>query len=390
MPDPSPVLLMARELGQGGTERQLATIARTLDRSRFTPHVGCFHGEGFRAAELRASGVPILELPVRSLLSGSLISGAARMSRYLRRNGIRLVHAFDVPMNLFAVPMARLFGVPLVLSSQRAHRDLTPGLTRHLLRFTDRMVDALVVNSAAVRRQLIEEDRVPPSLLRLCYNGIDTSVFYPAVTPRPEVLRGASLVIGVICALRPEKDLPTLLKAFAQVRGEREGLKLLVVGSGPVLPQIEKLRDDLHLTEDCIFEPSTADVADWLRAIDIFVLPSLSEALSNSLMEAMACGCCVVASRVGGNPELIADGESGCLFPAGDAGALSTVLHRLIDSDTLRRGLAAAAARRMRAQFSLEAATAKMESVYATLLAELRSSSRDASSRDTGKGSRAC
>src|ERR1035441_2967868 len=95
-----PVLLMARELGLGGTERQLAEIALALDRREFEPHVGCFTGGGFRAQDLRAAGVPILELGVRSLGSGSAVAGARRMGAYLARNEIRLVHAFDVPMDL--------------------------------------------------------------------------------------------------------------------------------------------------------------------------------------------------------------------------------------------------------------------------------------------------
>ena len=168
---------MARELGLGGTERQLAETALSLDRERFEPHVGCFTDGGFRAKELRAAGVPILELGVRSLVSGSAVAGAQRMGAYLARHGIELVHAFDVPMDLFAVPVARWYRTPVVLSSQRAHRDLTPGGTRQLLRVTDRMVDGIVVNSRAVARTLTEEDGVPASMVRLAYNGLDTSVF---------------------------------------------------------------------------------------------------------------------------------------------------------------------------------------------------------------------
>ena len=101
---------MARELGLGGTERQLAETALALDRAQFEPHVGCFTDGGFRAKELREAGVPILELGVRSLVSGSAVAGARRMGAYLARHGIGLVHAFDVPMNLFAVPVARCYG----------------------------------------------------------------------------------------------------------------------------------------------------------------------------------------------------------------------------------------------------------------------------------------
>src|SRR6266568_3248136 len=104
-----PVLLMARELGLGGTERQLAEIALALDRERFQAHVGCFTDGGFRAGELREAGVPILELGVRSMVSRTALAGTRRMGAYLAHHGIGLVHAFDVPLDLFAVPVARWY-----------------------------------------------------------------------------------------------------------------------------------------------------------------------------------------------------------------------------------------------------------------------------------------
>ncbi len=110
--------------------------------------------------------------------------------------------------------------------------------------------------------------------------------------------------------------------------------------------------------------PRNATSSPWLRAIDIFVLPSLSEALSNSLMEAMSTGCCPVASEVGGNPELVEDGRSGLLFPAGDSRALAACLTRLLEDPALRRDLAGAAAVRMRTHFSRAAAVRTMASIY--------------------------
>src|SRR5205085_3395064 len=96
-----PILLMARELGLGGTERQLTEIARTIDREQFAPHVGCLHAEGLRGAELEAAGVPIARFAVRSLYRPSTIRAAREMGRYLKQHRIQLVHTYDVPMNLF-------------------------------------------------------------------------------------------------------------------------------------------------------------------------------------------------------------------------------------------------------------------------------------------------
>ncbi|MGI8988825.1 MAG: glycosyltransferase family 4 protein [Bryobacteraceae bacterium] len=357
------VLLMAHQLNLGGTERQLTEIAKALDRARFEPHVGCFHSEGIRADELRAAGVPILRLPVTSFLSASAISGAMQLRRYIRDRKIDLVHTFDVPLNVFGVPVARMSRAPVVVSSQRAHRDLTPGLYHRLLRITDRLVDAVVVNCEFMRRHLIDDDHVPERLIRLCYNGIDLEVFRPGIKPgRSEIS------IGVVCALRPEKGLDTLLKAFTLVYAKNSGLKLVLVGDGPSKSALQAQAARLGILDACTFAPTTSRVADWLRGFDIFVLPSLSEALSNALMEAMACGCCVVASRVGGNPELTGEDERGLLFNAGDSAQLAAALERLIASPELRADLAAKASGFIHSGFSLEASAQRMGAIYDGLL----------------------
>jgi glycosyltransferase involved in cell wall biosynthesis len=121
------------------------------------------------------------------------------------------------------------------------------------------------------------------------------------------------------------------------------------------------------LGTDCTFVPATGQVAEWLHAIDIFVLPSRSEALSNSLLEAMACGCCPVASRVGGSVELIHHGENGMLFEAGDVDQLSNVLETLVERRGLREQLAARA-RSTAEQFSIGASARRMEEIYAELI----------------------
>jgi glycosyltransferase involved in cell wall biosynthesis len=356
-------MLMVRALGMGGTERQAAEVARSLDRRKFRVHVACFH-EGFRAEELRKAGVPILRLPVRSFLSPGAVSAAWTLGRYLRRERIRLVHTFDYPLNCFGVPVARAFRIPVVLSSQRADRALNPPLYRRLLRMTDRMVDGIVANCAAIRRHLIVEENVPPELIHVCPNGIDTSVFHPAGRARPLAVADASLVIGVVCVLRPEKGLTTLLEAFAAVRELESGLRLVLVGSGESYDELRALSQKLGISAQCHFEPAVGDVASWMRGIDIFVLPSLSEALSNSLMEAMACGCAAIASDVGGNPELVTDSQTGLLFPAGDSAALAQKLQMLISRPDLLGELARAGAMRMAAEFSIESAVTRFERLY--------------------------
>jgi L-malate glycosyltransferase len=364
-------MLMVRQLGPGGTERQLTEMARGLDRERFRVHVGCFH-VGIRADDLRAAGLPILRLPVTSFRKPNAVAGAWQLGNYLRRNRIQVLHTFDYPLNCFGIPVARAFGVPVVLSSQRAHRELIPRPYLHLLRMIERLASGVVVNSESVRQEMLAEGHVAPKRLHLCYNGIDTSRFHARRRERVPALQSAELVVGVVCVLRPEKDLPTLLRAFAQTAHARPGIRLAFIGSGSELPGLEALAKELAIDEQCLFQPMEADVAPWMRSIDIFVLPSLSEALSNALMEAMACGCACIASSVGGNPELIREAETGLLFAPRDVQGLAERLAFLIANRELRGRLAHSAACEIQRRFSLEASAACLGDVYDRYLHKVR------------------
>jgi glycosyltransferase involved in cell wall biosynthesis len=281
----------------------------------------------------------------------------------LKEHGIRLVHTFDHPANIFGVMAAAFYRTHAVLSSSRSLRELRTPRDRRLLRVTDRFADAVVVNCDAVRRDLIEREGVPASKIRVWYNGIDVERFAgPRV--KPDALADAGVVIGVVALLRPEKGLDTLVEAFGRVARRHPEARLLMVGSGSMEEQLKARVRELGLAGRCHFEPTTSDVGYWLRAIDIFVLPSRSEALSNSIMEAMVCGCAVVASRVGGNPELVREGETGLLFEVNDAAILAGRLELLMENEALRRKLAGAGQARMRNEFRTEHSIAQLEKIY--------------------------
>jgi glycosyltransferase involved in cell wall biosynthesis len=365
------VLLMARELHLGGSERQMTEIALGLDSTQFEPHVATFRPQGLRGDELRAAGVPVIEFPVRSFRSRAALAGIWQLAAYIRRHKIRLVHSFDAPLTVYGMPIARYLTSARVVSSQRGHRELTPEV-RKGLRLTDHFVDGIVVNCQYLREHLINDEQVPERLIHVCYNGIDLQQFCWAPSPRPASLPNDALVIGVVCALRPEKNLATLLDAFARVRPLHKEMKLAIVGNGPTLVQLQKHAKKAGVFGDCVWEPATQEVPLWLRAFDIFVLPSLNEAFSNSLMEAMACRCPVVASNVGGNPELVTHAERGLLFEPRDVDALADALRRLIEDTALRRKLAESGERFIHERFSRRASALRMAEIYDVLLASRR------------------
>jgi glycosyltransferase involved in cell wall biosynthesis len=293
------------------------------------------------------------------------------MRQWLRENKIQMLHTFDAPSNAFGIPVARLAGIPVALASQRSYRSLLKHPVPGGNRVTDALMHGIVVNCKAIRDHLMEDEGVAEKHIHLCYNGIDLDRFQPKEEPKPEMVRDAEVVIGTLCALRPEKGLETLVEGFARMRG-RERAKLLVVGGGTMRERMEAQAAELSIAQQVVFAGEQRDVPPWMRAIDIFVLPSLSEALSNSLMEAMACGCCAVASRVGGNPELVVPGETGALFEARDAAGLAEILTRLASDEQERKRLARAGCEFLHANFSLAASVARMSSIYDEILSGRR------------------
>jgi len=360
-----PVLLLARELHLGGSERQLSEMVRGLDRDRFATHTGCFRRGGLRAREIEADGIPMAEFPLHSFSSPSdLWSSVVALRQYVRRHGIRVVHSFDAPTNVFVSMAAFFLGRAAVLTSQRSHRIRRALRTRVSLRVSDRIADGIVVNCESVREELISIERVPARRVHLCYNGLDTQRFRRIVPSRTDLVPREALVVGTVCKFRREKDLTTLLTAFARCCVSHPNLFLLIVGDGPERESLQRQARELGISSKCWFEPATSDVVTWLSLIDIFVLPSLFEAFSNALMEAMACECACIASRVGGNPELVRHADTGLLFEPAQVGSLVEQLSRLIEDASLRKGLGRRAAAMIGSKFCLSAAADRLGAIY--------------------------
>lgn len=366
---PVPVLLVVRKLDWGGIERDVTKFLVGFNRTRFIPFVAVYQRGGLRSDEVERAGVPILNLDIASLISPGIVRSIVRFCRCIRRNRIRIVHAFD-PTAIFATPLARLMRVPLVLSSALGHRNLFDPRTRKQVPYTDRLVDGILVNCEAMRHHIIDDYGVAPDRVLLCYNGVETSEFYPLSLPKPDPVADASLVIGSVCVLRPEKRMEMLVEAFSRVRGQITGLKLLIVGSGPELCRLQSQAAELKIEGDCTFLSAVASVAPFLRAMDVFVSCSSSEAFSNAILEAMACGCCPVGSRVGGTPELIEDGQRGLLFESGNVEELTQKLVLLIANQDLRLRLSRNAAAFASESLNMKVAVNRMSEIYEEGLAK--------------------
>ena len=367
---------MVQSLNHGGCERDAAKIALGLDRSRFEPHVGILREGGFRVPEVQAGGVPVVHFPVTSFMNVSVLGAARKLGGYIRQHGIQLLHAFDVPTNIFAAPAARWYRVPALITSQLSFRNMYPTREQMLLRVTDRLSDSVVVNSRAVGDSLEREVGLSPKKIYLCYNGVNLSEFFPKAVPRPEALKDASLIVGSVCVMRPEKRIDWVIRAFAEVNQINPGARLLLVGSGPELPRLTVLRDSLGLADVCVFVPGRPDVADWMRMMDIYINSSSSESFPNGLLEAMACGCCVIGSRVGGIPELVTHMENGLTFDSDKIEQLTEALRLVVSNPELRQTFKGKALATARDHFSMKINLQRTEALYDELLQEHQVSSR--------------
>ena len=358
MVGPTPILIGSQMLSGGGTEGQMVGLAKTLDPKRFEVHVICFRRDAVVADALIAKGVQVFELPVGSFVSLKNILHIWTLVQYLRKHQIRLFHAFDMPLAIFGAPVARFAGVPVVLSSIRGQRNLYSSGHERLLQFSDRFVHGIVANASSLV-DFLGARGTPREFTRLCQNGIDTR-------PYEEIQRDLArpLTIGAVCVLRPEKNLELLMRAFSQLT-DRASLRLRITGSGPMLESLKTLAVALRLESDVLsFHPATRDVPAALGEIDIFVSASFSEGLSNSIMEAMAAGCAVAASAVGGNLELIQDRATGLLFDPLRVETLTQALRTLVDDAPLRIRIAESGREWIGSNFSMAASARTMGSIY--------------------------
>ena len=356
---PIPILFAARSLGHGGGERQLATTALNLDRQRFAPHVLSVEG-GFWEAQLREAGIPLYRLPITSFVNSRAAIEAWRLRQWLRRNGIRLVLTFDFTMNVFVVPVARSVPGMVALSNQRCELSVILPRYQKITRWIHRGASGVLVNSPHLVDELFREWAIPASHIHVCPNGLDTTRFHATGRTRLPQLANARLVVGTASVLRPEKNIFLLIEAFAAVCHPND--HLVIVGSGPELDRLTALATQRGIARQCLFVPSTSDVAPWLRSMDVFVLASRSEGQSNALMEAMATGCCVVAADIGGNRGLITPGVNGLLFTNEDVRSLGDRLAEGMAEASTRERLALAASTVIARDYAWPVAVKRLES----------------------------
>jgi glycosyltransferase involved in cell wall biosynthesis len=359
---PISLFLMVNTFETGGSERQFTVLAQNLSASDFQLHLGCISHRGALADQFNA--VPQFPLG-GSLFGWRSLRTRLDLHRHLRANRVQVAHAFDFYANLTLIPAARLARVPIVIGSHRQLGDLMTPAQFRAQGTAFRWCDAVVCNSHAAAARLAGVG-VKREKLTVIGNALPGTAFEPAgpaLPPREGVRR-----VGMVARMNAHyKNHTGFLRIAAEVSKRLNGVEFVLVGDGPLRPELEKQTADLGLGDRVMFLGDRKDIPAILASLDVAVLTSDSESLSNVILEAMAASLPVVAYRVGGNAELVND-ERGALVGAGDENGFAAAIVHLLNDDGMRRRQGENARRFVESTFSLRRVLGRYQELYTSLL----------------------
>ena len=358
------VLYLIETSGPGGAENMLINLVENLNRARYRPMIGLLK-EGWLATQLRQRGFETITMPQRR---GHDPGWVYRCVRLIHRKGIDVLHTHEFGMNTYGSIASLGTGVPVVATVHGGSYYWEKWRRRMAYRLVARHAMRMVAVSDSIRRVLIE--RVGASSEKLCtiYNGVDVEAYrfvQDGTRIRQELgIEETTPVVGTVANLYPVKGHTFLLKAAAEVACVYPRTVWLLAGRGMLLGELQDEARELGISDRVRFLGFRDDAAAVLQALDLFVLPSLSEGLPLAVLEAMAAAKPVVATAVGGNLEVVVDGQTGYLVPPRDPSALASRILALLRDRPLAHGYGAAGRQRVLQQFSLVRMVAAYQELY--------------------------
>lgn len=361
---PLAVEMVLPSLATGGMEMMAAALARALARRGHRVGITCLENEGDLAGDLRRTGIPVSLVPCPG--KAPLLRPHPGLRDHFAARSLDVVHAHNGVWAKSALA-ARAAGVPAVVHTAHGFAFGEPWFEDALRWWAGLRTDMVAAVSAPLREHLVHKVRIPASRVVTIINGIDTTRFAPG--GRSGILREAlgigpeAPLVGCVARLDPVKNLGLLIDAMALLVHDLPEARLVLVGDGPLRESLREQAEALGLGDRVLFAGTFADTAPVYRGIDVFALPSVSEGTSISVLEAMASGTPVVATAVGGTPQLL-DGGCGTLVPSGDARALADGIRSLLTDPVGRARSARAARQRVLAEFSQAEMVRAYERLY--------------------------
>jgi L-malate glycosyltransferase len=349
-------------------------VSETIHRlgSRIVPTVFCLDAIGMLGERLRAEGVPVVNFGRQPGFDWSLVG---RMATEVTKRRIEVIHAHQyTPFFYAALARLRSSPAPRVIFTEhgRHYPDIVPTKRRLVNRvFFDRLADKVNAVCQFSADSVRDKDGFKRQRIEVIENGIDLTRYQTSIDRTVLRVRlgldPARRYVTCVARFHPVKDHAMLLRAFQQVAAAKPDVDLLLVGDGPLRATLEAMRTDLGLTERVRFLGVRDDVPEILRAVDLFILTSVTEAASITLLEAMASGLPVIVTAVGGNPELVREGLDGLLVPRGDADAAAKAMLAVFDDPARARAMGQAGAARAADTFRLERTIGRYYDLYAEL-----------------------
>jgi glycosyltransferase involved in cell wall biosynthesis len=371
-------LHVAESAGWAGGEAYLVRLAAALDRRRFTLAV-VVPATGPLTERLAAVGIPTFVVPLATRLLNPRALGM--LIRVFRREQPAIVQSHGARTNVYAKIAARLVGVPVVVATvHNSLFDYEVGALRRWLylaaeRLTAPLAYRVVAVSHAVGRDLVMRYRLPADRVVVIQNGIDPAKFVPQRSPaaaRAELgLPPETRLIGLVGRLTRQKGQDLLVAALPSLVTASPKLRCLFIGEGELGPELRAQAEALGVASHCVFLGARHDVADLVAILDVVVLPSRSEGLPFALLEAMVLARPVVATRVGGNPEVVEDGRTGLLVPPENPAALSEAVRFLLDHPAEAAAMGRRGRERAAQDFSLARSVGALQELYGSAAARV-------------------
>ena len=376
------ILYLITDLDIGGAEKALARTVIGLDKRKYNPTVCCLRGHGPVTEEIESAGVKVTQLNMSNKFD---LAAVFRLFCLLGEERISIIHSYLYHANILGRIIGRVARVPIIISSERSvilseeivnknTLEMGSRLRRLINGLSMRLSDRVVTVSELVRETLIAASKIDPERLVTIHSGVNWEGYQIDVDITAKKkgvgLETPASVIGAIGRLDRVKGVEYLLRAAAKVILKTPDAAFLIVGDGSQREAMEQLARSLGISHRVVFTGQRDDVPELLAVMDVLVLPSLYEGLPNAVLEAMAAGKPVIATRVGGTPEVVEDEVTGLLVPPRDPEALAQAIIALLQDRERAKAMGRAGRERVEKHFSVERMVQQTEDLYKELVRE--------------------